>query len=338
MNPILPLWVLHVGVSGVGAPPAPAELARFSAHWSVRFAAVPALAAAQSSGPLEPERNAVERIEALFDATQSALGALDPGEASQSLAEAERLIQAHPEFPQAAWLLAECHRLRAELLGTRDSAGARAYVARAAALEGARVAPFREGTSADIDPGSATPLNVDVRGLGPSDRLEWDSEARNSPVQTGAGEHQLRVLRGERVVWASWVSLSANATELALNLPPVAACSAEDLGGTLNGERGPTAPPQVMCSQWAVARSNQGKLELALCRGSQCGDWYRAPLEPSPFAPPAQVLTQRSFPRWATYAIASVGAAAVAGAVLLETGVFGGGGDTRERWRYDGLR
>jgi hypothetical protein len=281
----------------------------------------------------------VERIEALFDATQSALGSLDAGEASQSLAEAERLVQAHPELPQAAWLLAECHRLRAELLAARDFAAARALAARAMVLEGPRAAPFREGTSADIDPGSATPLSVDVRGLAPNDRLEWDAEARKSPVQTGAGQHQLRVLRGERVVWASWVSLGAAASELALNLPPVPACSADDLGGTMDGERGPAAPSQVLCSEWAVARTTQGKLELALCRGARCGDWYAAPAPAAPpFAPPAQVLTRAGFPRWASYTIASVGAAAVFGAVLLEAGVFGSTGDTRERWRYDGLR
>jgi hypothetical protein len=337
VNPILPLWVLHVGVSSVGAPAQ--ELARFSAHWSVRFSVVPVFASTRASAPAEPERNAVERIEALFDATQSALGALDPREAGQSLAEAERLVQAHPELPQAAWLLAECHRLRAELLAPRDSAAARAQVARATLLEGPRAAPFREGTSADIDPGSATPLKIDVRGLGPNDRLEWDAEPRKSPVRTDAGQHQLRVMRGERVVWSSWVSLGAAARELTLNLPPVPACSADDLAGTVDGERGPSAPSQVLCSEWAVARTTQGKLELALCRGSRCGDWYRAPVQATPpFAPPAQVLTRGSFPRWASYTIASVGAAAVAGAVLLEAGVFGSDGATRERWRYDGLR
>lgn len=279
-----------------------------------------------------------ERVEALFDSAQSALGALNPDEAGQSLGEAERLIQAHPELPQAAWLLAECHTLSAELLRARDANAARAHLARAFALEGPRALPFREGTSADIVSVSPTPVTLAVRGLGANDVLEWDAEARPIPVRTTLGQHQLRVLRGERVVWASWVSVSAATPELALNLPRVAACSADDLGGTSDGVRGPSAPARVACAEWAVARSGQGELQVALCRGSRCGDWHRVGPETEAFEPPAQALTRAGFPRWASYALAGVGAAAVAGVVLVEAGVFSSGGETRERWWYDGVR
>jgi len=297
----------------------------------------------------EPARDAAERVEALFDAAQGALGALRPEEAGQSLSEAERILQAHPELPQAAWLLAECHTLSAQWLTARDPSAARALIVAAAALEGSRAAPFREGTSADIaSPGhnaepadlvsGLAPASLTVRGLSAGDILEWDTEARTSPLSTTVGQHQLRVLRGERTLWASWVSVSASSPELLVNLPRVAPCSAEDLGGTLDGARGPNAPPHVACREWAIARTGKGELEVALCRGSRCGDWHRAPSQPEPFKPPAQVLTRAGFPRWAAYAVAGVGAAAVAGAVMAEAGVFGGSGATRETYRYEGVK
>jgi hypothetical protein len=355
LNPILPLWVLHVGATalpgtaGNGAPSTRAELERFSAAWSVRFSPVPPLSLPSRATQAEPARDAAERVEALFDSAQSALGALRPEEAGQSLKEAERILLAHPELPQAAWLLAEHHALSAQWLTPREPSAARALTIAAAVLEGLRVTPFREGTSADIaspghdngqtDLGSAlTPVSLDVTGLSANDRLEWDAEARTSPLSTTVGQHQLRILRGERTVWASWISVGPSSPELRVNLPRVSPCSAEDLGETLDGARGPSAAPHVACPEWAIARVGSGELELALCRGSQCGDWHRAPIQPEPFKPPAQALTRAGFPRWAAYAVAGVGAAAVAGAVMAEAGVFGGGGATRERLRYDGLK
>lgn len=356
MNPILPLWVLHVGATalpgaaGHSTSPTRADLERFSAAWSVRFSSVPPLSPPVRAPQTEPARDAAERVEALFDAAQSALGALRPEEAGQSLGEAEQILQTHPELPQAAWLLAECHNLSAEWLAVRDPSAARALVVAAAVLEGPRVMPFREGTSADIASperhagqtdlaASLTPASLAIRGLSAGDTLEWDTEARTSPLATTVGQHQLRVLRGDRTIWASWVSVSASGPELLVNLPRVAPCSAEDLGGTVDGARGPSAPLHVACPEWAIARTGTAELELALCRGSACGDWHRASKQTEPFKPPAQVLTRAGFPRWAAYAVAGVGAAAVAGAVLAEAGVFGGGsGSTRERLRYEGLK
>jgi len=314
----------------------------------VRFSPVPPgpvpARAAQPAGA----RDAAERVEALFDAAQSALGALRPEEVGQSLGEAEQILQAHPELPQAAWLLAECHVLSAEWLASRDPSAARARLTAAAALEGARVAPFREGESEG--PGSAREadhadlastlprLSFEIRGLEAGDTLEWDAEPRTSPLATTTGQHQLRVLRGGHVVWATWVSVSVSNPELRLSLPRVAPCSAEDLVGTVDGPRGPSAPARVVCREWAVARSGPGELEIALCRGARCGDWHRAPAEAAPFRAPAQVLTRTGFPRWAAYAVAGVGAAAVTGAVLVGAGVFGEGGSTRERWTFDPLK
>lgn len=280
----------------------------------------------------------VERVEALFDTARSALGALRPEEAERSLTEAERLLLAHPELPQAAWLLAECHTLSAEWQSARDPNAARARRAAAAALEGPRAAPFREGASTDVDVEPAASIAFDVRGLAAGDRLEWDAQPRALPLSTAPGQHQLRVLRGARVIWASWVTVSAANPALSLNLPRVTPCSAEDLAATVDGARGPVAPALVACREWAVARSGAGELEIALCRGARCGDWHRAPPARDVFEPPAQALTHKGFPRWASYALAGAGAAAMAGLVLLEGGVFGSEGPARERWKYMPVR
>jgi len=333
--------MLYVG--SVGTPSldreSRAELERFSARWSVRFSPIAAGAASGLSPSAEnPAQDAAERVEALFDAAQTALGALRPEEVGRSLSEAERLIQAHPELPQATWLLAECNLLTAEWLMLRDPVAAAARRAHGLALEGPRATPFREGRHSDLATGPATRTTLRVRGLAEGDILEWDAEVRSSPLSTPLGQHQLRVRRGERLLWASWVTITTESQELTLNLPRLAACSADDVGATRDGPLGPIAPLHAACSEWAVARASRGELQVALCRGSRCGHWHRAGPEPEPFRGPAQLVSRAQFPRWAAYTLASAGTAAVAAAVLFGSGVLDANSSRRERWTYDGLR
>src|SRR5262245_27290596 len=204
MNPTLPLWVLLVGAPTTLSPNGrQGELERYSAAWSVRFQEV---APAEAPDPNDGS-TLYERVEALLDTAQTALGALRTAEAEDSLAEAQRLLAAHPELPQAAWLAAERDTLAADLVEPRDPEAARALRLRAMLLEGRRAAPFRDGGARGALLAEPATSRVTISGMSPRDELEWNGVPASTPLEASPGQHQLRVLRRERVVYASWVTV-----------------------------------------------------------------------------------------------------------------------------------
>jgi hypothetical protein len=334
MNPTLPLWVLAVGATPTFTPapdPLPGtELAQISARWSRRFKRVPA---APEARPSAGTRRNAERIEALLDAAQTALGSLRPDEAKAALTDAEALLRAHPELPQAAWLAAERASIAAELAsaeGEPASARLRAFV-----LEGRRATPFREGTLSGGELPALPAIALSVRGLAATDELEWDATRSPSRFETLAGEHQLRVLRNERLLWASWVEVTESTHELALNLPALAPCSADDLERTRDAERAPVAAATTLCSRWAVARGAADEVEISFCERSRCGEWQRAPRAPTMAL--RQPAAHPLIPSWALYVAGGLGAVAIGGLIAAESGAFSSE-PARERWRYEGLR
>jgi hypothetical protein len=340
MNPTLPLWVLLVGAPTTFSSPngsvgrgasMQTELERFSAGWSVRFQEV---APARAPDPNDGS-TLCERVEALLDAAQTALGALRTAEAEDSLAEARRLLEAHPELPQAAWLAAERDNLAADLVEPRDPDAARALRTRAMVLEGRRAAPFKEAGSREPRLSESATSRVTVSGLAARDELEWDAVPASTPLEASPGEHQLRVLRNNRVVWASWVKVEGMVSEVPVTAPAIVPCSADDLDGTVAGTRGPVAPAWTRCPNWAVARVDGKKLLVSLCRESACGPW-RPPPEPTPANGTNAQREKSGFPRWALYAAAGVGAAAITALIIAQSGVLAGS-PSSERWVYGGL-
>ena len=341
MNPTLPLWVLLVGAvpTAAHAPPAALDVPKLSTRWSTRFALVPAPPA-----PRAGERSFVhaERIEALLAAAQVALGSLRPEEARSSLSECEALLRAHPELPQAAWLAAERAAIAAELASSEDSERMQRARRAAAALEGPRAPAFHEGGATAVDSALPTLVSLRVRGLAGGDELEWDGLARPSVFETPVGEHHLRVVRGERLLWASWVQVAEGTRELDLNLPPLEPCSADDLGRTRDGGVKPLAAPDTACPRWAVARVLRGAAPVAFCARAPCTAFRRAPQTRAAGArgagtAPRAPAARGAVPAWTWYVAGGVGAALLGGLVAAEAGAFSSS-PSHERWRYEGLR
>jgi hypothetical protein len=316
----------------------PAALLRFSTRWGVRFEPVPRPPARADAQEDASAQQALERVEALFDAARTARGALRPAEAGAHLEEAERLIRNHAELPQAAWLMAEHHLLLSEVTIESDPVAAAALVERARILEGERATAFGERVAPNAQSDSSPPVTVEVRGLSALDVVEWDAMQASSPFSTKPGEHQLRVLRGDRMLWAGWISVPVDGAIVSPPLPKTSACSAEDLRETNATERGPRAAPGTACPRWAVAKVERGELRIALCRRDSCGEWHTAPHDPTPFVPPAQPTRDRGFPHWVAYAAAGAGAALVAGLALSQSSAFSGSSSNRERWVYEGFK
>ena len=332
MNPAVPLLILgHApGTQAVEVVPRD-ELERIEARWSARFVAVP-----KGAAPLtfpDYSREIVAEVERLLERARTEGAALAEDEARTALTEVERLLHAHPELPQAAWLMAERHQLAASLAESTRASDSAELRQRARALEPERAATFGQ------DPSSLVPdlpaFRLDIRGPLRRDQLEWDGAERAFPADVHAGEHQLRVLRDGELIWAGWVAVGSTQPVLELDATRVLACSAADLGATRDAATGPEAPADVGCPAWAVLRITRGRPEIAMCRRSRCGGWYAA----APLVKPAATGPRPAaggLPRWAGYAIAGAGAALITGVTLWQLGAFDRDRAGEQRWVYEG--
>ncbi len=248
-------------------------------------------------------------IEGRLDQARMLASSLDEERALAVLASIERDLLAHPELPQAAWLLAEHHRIAAEVRRTDPAFTAEADALSHAALvlEGPRAPAFGEMTATSSARGPS--VRFVVQDLAPRDTLEIDGIGGGSERQIVAGVHHLRVLRDERLVYAGWAQLGRH-VEVTLGVRPIRACSAEELAPTR--ARGTTAlPPRgVACERWLAVRRAPGGLELATCRKSAC----------SGFQPLVVEDPTRGVPPWA---VAATGLGAMA-ATLLTVWATGG--------------
>ena len=249
-------------------------------------------------------------IEGRLDEARTLASSLDEERALALLASIERDIVDHPELPQAAWLLAEHHRIAADVrAGDEDGARQAGELSRAAVvLEGPRAPAF--GASAERPEAAEPNVRVRVKDLGPRDELELDGERGGSERRVAAGVHQVRVLRDGELVFAGWARLGAE-PELTLGVRPLVPCSAEDLAHVGANAGVVSVPHPVACSHWFVARARGGGLELASCERDACSG-FTPLVEPSP---------PREFPVWASAALVTAGAVA---AVLLSTWAAGG--------------
>jgi hypothetical protein len=301
------------------------------AHYSARFVAVPKGARATTFP--DYSSGLVSEIERLLERARTGASALAEQQASAALSEAERLLRGHPELPQAAWLMAERHQLAALLADAARDPAADQLRARARALEPERAAAFGQDMRA-ADVGER--VSLEIRGVSARDRLEWDGSERVFPARVRPGEHLLRVLRDGELVWAGWVTVSPSKPALELELPRPQICSHAELGATADGPARPIPPSDVSCPAWAVLRIIRGRPQIALCRKSACGAWHAGAEAPVLKAPAPKAPSDAAFPRWATIAIASAGAALITGVTLWQTGAFDSEERGRPRWVYDG--
>jgi hypothetical protein len=265
-----------------------------------------------------------QTIEASLDEAQTLAASLDEERALVLLANVEKELLAHPELPQAPWLMAERHQLAAAIRrkqpgGDEDAAR---LLASAEALEGSRAAPFGENADAALEnPGVAAPprtrVLLSVRDLDAHDALVVDGFSATNPWSLLPGRHHAEVIRGSRVVWAGWFDVPFEAgVDRLLGIPERVACSGEDFGETAVGGRTPVVPAGVRCERWITVRRGATGLEVAWCEGPRCTQY--GPLLDEQIA--SKSASSR-IPPWLAATI--VGATAVGAATLLiATGTF----------------
>ncbi len=272
----------------------------------------------------------MDSIEAELEQARTALSALEEGAALARLGRVEGQLLSHPHLPQAAFLMGECLALQAKAARERSPGLAASLALRRAELEGPRALAFGEPEATSV---AAPRLKLPVRGLEERDELELDgtSWGVTRRVDIAPGLHHVRVVRRERVVFATFTEVVPEQSELSLGAPPVAPCSSEDLASVLED-----AAPSVACERWAKVREEALGIGVALCERDRCGafvHWQRR--APAPFAPlPAE---RRGVPAWLGFAIASATVVAAGSLLLWQTGAFDRSRPSAATWEYGGL-
>jgi hypothetical protein len=253
-----------------------------------------------------------------------------PGAAS-ALERIERLLTAHPELPQAAWLRAEGYALEAQYRlrdGNVDSRARSEDLAVAARrLEGARAPSFGASEKSPVARTGAGTAGLTLVGLRPSDQLFVDGVAMAEGAFVELGEHHVQVLRAGVLIWAGW--LDPGSPPRLLVEDPTVPCSDLDLLGIEARPDAPEPLPGVTCPSWAVARPGSGGgVDIALCEGSHCASWEQrggrntaltlASANPSSTVDDAD----ESLPSWLGWSALATAAAVATGLILWQTGAF----------------
>jgi hypothetical protein len=263
-------------------------------------------------------------VEALLQSAHDALGASRGEEADRAISAADSTLRAHPELPQAAWLMAEVERARAmrwRRIAPLDIEAADSAWQRAEALDGGRVAGIGEQAAAG-HPAVAT-VALDVT---PDDAQAW-LDGRRVPagvVQTLAGPHTLVVTWKGAPVSAAWIEAPAGTSTARVSEVAAPACSDEDVSRARVGVGGVDAS-HVRCGAWVAATSATvlAGILVATCETDHCGGLFgwRAP-EPWTWSPPAERSPEGRWPAWATWTLAGAGAAVASAVVIFASGVL----------------
>jgi hypothetical protein len=283
---------------------------------------------------LEVDPRLGDGVETWLEGAHDAIGAHDGAQADAALGAAESTLRAHPELPQAAWLMAEVERARAlrwRRVPPVDAEAAERAWMRAEALDGGRVAGVGEEALPEHPPAATV-----VFDLSPGDAEAWlDGEAlgRAAGAATTAGPHALVVTWAGAPVWAEWIDVPTGASRVRVSAPTAAACSSEDVArvrvdrsaGALASSAAVDAS-LVRCPAWvaAAAGSVPGAVRMARCEASRCGpvfEW-RAAGPWSSFPSAGRDAPRAVWPAWATWAVVGGGAAITAGVVVLAAGAL----------------
>jgi hypothetical protein len=272
---------------------------------------------------LRYDTNIAHELERLLEEARTAT----PGAAS-AFERIDRLLQAHPELPQAAWLRAERyaleaqHRLRDGNVGPGASSEDLAVSARK--LEGARAASFGASAQPPVSPTESGTRGLSLMNLRPSDQVFIDGVETAEGTFIEPGEHHVQVSRSGALIWAGWVD--PGSPPLLRIEDPSMACSDLDLLGVEARPDAPQPPPGIVCPSWAVARlgSNDG-VDIALCHGSHCAPWERSGARNAALTlAPADAVGDagESLPAWVGWSALATGAAVATGLILWQTGAF----------------
>jgi hypothetical protein len=275
-----------------------------------------------------------DEVEDLLERARDATAAREADAIDHATQAAEDLLRAHPELPQAAWLMAEVERARStrwRRVEPADPEAAEREWVRAEALDGGRMPGLGETGAA------SHPADAEV-ALG----LPGDDEARldGAPVPesgvavTRAGLHALVVSVDGAPVWAGWIELASGRSTLEIDAPAISPCSSADTAHATftagaAGAAGALRAERVRCPRWvAAARSPEpGALLIATCQGPRCGAmmvWR----DVQPWAAPpavahgADVGRVRHWPGWATWVLAGAGVAVATGVAIAASGAL----------------
>ena len=274
---------------------------------------------------LHPDPHIAEGVEGLLQSARDAVGERDGDRADRALSAAEAALRAHPELPQAAWLMAEVERARAtrwRRVPPVDVDAAAAAWQRAEALDGGRVAGVGEQASASHAAGAT----VTIRVVPDDARVWFDGRpvAPGTAIDTRAGVHDLIATWDDVPIWAAWIDAPAGPSAVAVSASGAPACSSVDVTrARVTGESVDAA--RVRCATWVavLAGAEHGAIRIATCEEHRCGalfDWH-SPL-PWTWSPPAEPDRRKGWPAWATWSIAGGGALVAAAAVVLASGVL----------------
>lgn len=330
-NTVVFLWISAAALGGPAQVPASAELhlQDYGAARSIDFRP-PAARSARPLGSPANDASLVDALEAELEQARTALSTLEEGAASARLSRVEGQLLSHSYLPQAAYLMGECLALQARAARERSPLLALALEDRRAELEGPRAPEFGEPATDSQRP---SPLSLPVEGLAARDALELDGASFGAArrVELGAGLHHVRVLRGERVVFATFTEVVTEQRALRLAAPALEPCSTEDLLGVDGG-----VSTLVACPRWAKVREEAPGIGVALCEGDRCSPfvhWERRPT--APFAPlPTE---RRTMPTWLGLAIAGATVAAAGALVLWQSGALDQSRPSAASWEYGGL-
>jgi hypothetical protein len=318
-----PTVAVHwVASGGAPSPAAERSLAAWAEARGVRLSAPTASPAVA----IKPDLAIGDAVEDDLSRARDAITSQDAAAADAALARAEELLRAHPELPQASWLLAEVLRegaVRSRQLAPHDATRAALAWNRAASLDRGRAAGVGEVTG---DAATTSALaTLSIAGLAADEaakaRVTVDGVSTTT-LASATGDHQVRVTIEGALVWAGWVRVAAGHDRAVVTLPRAAPCSQEDLSRA--GLRATPSASGVACGDWVHVDddASDAGLGIARCSGDACGPvvrWKVGP--PGPVVPESRGHETR-WPVWGTAAIVTAGVVVVAVATLAATGVF----------------
>ncbi len=257
-------------------------------------------------------------VEDWLDSARDALTARSGADVDRALAAAQSLLDAHPELPNAAWLMAEVERARAarsRRITPTDVEAAERAESRAYALDGGRLAGA--GETQAIMPPAAT-ITVQMRAAREEQVWIDGTPATTLALESRAGPHAIVVTWEGAPIWSQWIEATPGASTLALSELDAPACSSADLEPAHFAEGDRVEAHLAQCAHWVAAAPGltRGTIRVATCQADQCtplADWHPAPLWSQPVLP--EHKHRSGWPAWATWGLVGTGAAVAAGVV-----------------------
>jgi hypothetical protein len=317
------------------------EQARALASWARAHGVRLELPRTETPRAIPVDLHAGDDVERLLDRVRDAIAGRDAEAADRALAAAESTLRAHPELPQASWLMAEVERARSmrfrRLPPLDEEAAERAWM-RAEALDGGRLPGVGE-RAATAHPPDAT-ITLEPVPAGATTWLDGRATATSSGVvTTHAGVHSVVITWEDVPVWASWVEAPAGSSTVHLNVAGPTPCSSGDLAvGRVAG--GTIAAEHVRCGAWvaAMAGPRPSSVLVATCEADRCGallEWNTPATANWTWTPPPH--PPGSWPSWATWGLVGAGAVIATSVVLVASGALQAG-PTETRFVSGGIK